>query len=132
MPSHDVLNLIKQADHAISTKDFDALMDFYADDAVLVVQPGQLARGKAQIKRAFHAIVKYFDETLTVTQGAAQVLDGEGTALVIMETHLQTSKDTSITRRATYVFKQDDTLGWLCTIDNSYGTSLLNENSIPF
>ncbi len=46
MSDHDVLNLIKQADKAISAEDFEALMEFYADDAVLVVQPGQIARGK--------------------------------------------------------------------------------------
>ena len=38
MHEHDVLSLIKKADTAISSEDFDALMDFYADDAVLVVQ----------------------------------------------------------------------------------------------
>ncbi|WP_298936381.1 hypothetical protein [uncultured Ruegeria sp.] len=46
MSDHDVLNLIKQADKAISAEDFEALMDFYADDAVLVVKPGQIAKGK--------------------------------------------------------------------------------------
>ncbi len=42
MSEHVVLTLIKQADKAISAEDFDTLMDFYADDAVLVVQPGQM------------------------------------------------------------------------------------------
>jgi len=30
------------------------------------------------------------------------------------------------TRRATYVFRQESDDRWLCTIDNSYGTSLLD------
>lgn len=34
MSKHPVLELIKQADRAISAEDFDALMEFYADDAV--------------------------------------------------------------------------------------------------
>lgn len=46
MSDHVVLELIKQADKAITNEDFDTLMAFYADDAVLVVQPGQIARGK--------------------------------------------------------------------------------------
>ncbi|MEP3332275.1 nuclear transport factor 2 family protein [Sedimentitalea sp.] len=127
MSEHVVLTLIKQADKAISTEAFDTLMDFYADDAVLVVQPGQIARGKPQIKEAFVAIAKHFKSTLTVTQGAAHVIEGADTALVIMETHLHIAETAKpITRRATYVFQRDDTRGWLCTVDNSYGTDLLD------
>ena len=126
MSDHKVLELIKQADQAISNEDFDALMAFYADDAVLVVQPDQIARGKAQIKKAFKAIAKHFQNALKVTQGRAQVLEGAGTALVIMETLLFVGNATDpIKRRATYVFQEDACGKWLCTIDNSYGTALL-------
>lgn len=129
MQEHDVLKLIKRADAAISAEDFDALMEFYADDAVLVVQPGQIARGKVQIRKAFAAIAKHFGNTLTVTQGEAEVIEGGGTALVIMETLLHVGEaEEPIVRRATYVFVQDKTYGWLCTVDNSYGTELLDEN----
>lgn len=127
MSEHVVLTLIKQADNAISAQDFDALMGFYADDAVLVVQPGQVAKGKPQIREAFVAIAKHFKNTLTVTQGAAHVIEGADTALVIMETHLHIADTTTpLTRRATYVFRRDQTHGWLCTVDNSYGTDLLD------
>lgn len=127
MSEHAVLTLIKQADKAISAEDFDALMDFYADDAVLVVQPGQIATGKPQIRQAFAAIAKHFNNTLTVTQGAAHVIEGADTALVVMETHLHIAEiNASMTRRATYVFQRNQTQGWLCTVDNSYGTDLLD------
>lgn len=128
MLEHDVLKLIKQADTAISDEDFDALMDFYADDAVLVVQPGQIARGKVQIRKAFEAIAKHFGNTLSVTQGKARVIEGEDTALVIMETLLHIEeKEAPIVRRATYVFARDAANGWVCTVDNSCGTDLLDE-----
>jgi len=92
-----------------------------------VVQPGQIVTGKPQIKGAFVAIAKHFKNTLTVTQGTAHVIEGADTALVIMETHLHVAETTApITRRATYVFKRDQTQGWLCTVDNSYGTELLD------
>jgi len=127
MSEHEVLALIKQADQAITTEDFDALMHFYADDAVLVVQPGQLARGKDQIKTAFVGIAKYFQNALKVTQGSAQVIEGADTALVIMETLLVIGDaEQPIKRRATYVFKRDAKHRWLCTVDNSYGTDLLD------
>lgn len=129
MLEHEILKLIKQADIAIGTEDFDALMEFYAEDAALVVQPGQVARGKAQIRTAFEAIARHFGNTLSVTQGKAQVIEGGDTALVIMETllHIGEAKE-PIVRRATYVFARDAAHGWLCTVDNSYGTDLFNES----
>ena len=127
MPEHKVLELIKQADKAITAEDFDTLMAFYADDAVLVVQSGQMACGKTQIKKAFEAIAKHFQNTLTVTQGDAHVIEGAGTALVIMETLLLIGDQKQpLKRHATYVFQRDETGNWLCTIDNSYGTDLLD------
>lgn len=127
MPDHQVLDLIKQADKLISAEDFDALMEFYAEDAVLVVQPGQIASGKPQIRKAFEAIAKHFKNELTVTQGDAQVIEGAGTALVIMETLLFFGEaNEPVKRKATYVFQKDQTGRWLCTVDNSYGTDLLD------
>lgn len=127
MPDHHVLELIKQADQAITDEDFERLMDFYAEDAVLVVQPGQMASGKPQIRRAFEAIAKHFQNALTVTQGNAQVIEGAGTVLVIMETLLFVGEAKGpIKRRATYVFRQEGNGNWLCTVDNSYGADLLD------
>ena len=102
-------------------------MEFYAEDAVLVVQPGQIASGKPQIRKAFEAIAKHFKNELTVTQGDAQVIEGAGTALVIMETLLFFGEaNEPVKRKATYVFQKDQTGRWLCTVDNSYGTDLLD------
>jgi ketosteroid isomerase-like protein len=57
------------------------------------------------------------------------VIEGGGTALVIMETVLRypddQGKTRETTRRATYVFRQESDNRWRCTVDNSYGTSLL-------
>ena len=44
MSEHPVIRQIRSADAAITAEDFDTLMDIYAEDAVLVVQPGQFAR----------------------------------------------------------------------------------------
>ncbi|MDM9623647.1 SgcJ/EcaC family oxidoreductase [Rhizobium sp. S96] len=130
MSSHPLKALIEAADRAIGAEDFDALMEFYAEDATLVVKPGLIASGKEQIRRAFVAIADYFDHSIVVTQGDMQVIEGADTALVIMETVLQTSgkggSPSSVTRRATYVFRRDADGKWLCVIDNSYGTDLLN------
>ncbi|MGU5689824.1 YybH family protein [Aeromonas caviae] len=108
--------------------DFDALMTFYAEDAALVVKPGMVVRGIPAIRRAFTAISDYFDGQLEVTQGAMEVIEGADNALVIMETRLRYPGGEGWideTRRATYVFRKEPGGQWRCTVDNSYGTTLL-------
>ncbi|KQW28392.1 MULTISPECIES: YybH family protein [Pseudomonas] len=120
---------IEAADRAITAENFDELMRFYADDASLVVKPGLTVAGKESIRRAFVAIAEHFNHSIVVTQGEMQVILGGDVALVIMETLLQaTDKSgakTEVMRRATYVFRQISEK-WLCVVDNSYGTALLD------
>lgn len=130
MSQHPLRTLIETCDAAISRRDFDALMAFYAEDATLVVKPGMVARGIPAIRRAFTAISDYFDGWLEVTQGAMEVIEGADNALVIMETMLRYPDGEGgwidEARRATYVFRREADGEWHCTIDNSYGTSLLD------
>lgn len=123
--------LIKQADLAIKNEDFDHLMDFYSDDAILVVRPGKIARGKKEIKEAFIKIAKYFDNSIVPTQGKMEFLEAGDTVLVISQTLLDANNaqesEYSMERRATYVYRLIDGK-WLCVIDNSYGTTILDEN----
>lgn len=37
---HELRELIKECDKAIKQEDFDTLMNYYTEDAVLVVKPG--------------------------------------------------------------------------------------------
>ena len=57
------------------------------------------------------------------------VVEGARDALVIMETVLSFPDGkggiTQLTRRATYVFQYEQEK-WLCAVDNSYGTDLLD------
>jgi len=129
MYEHPLRNIIKACDRAISAKDFDSLMEHYADDAALVIKPGMIVKGKDNIRSAFISISDYFQDQLVVKQGDIQIIEGGGDALVIMESLLFYPDDqgvtTEITRRATYVFRLENDR-WLCTIDNSYGTSVLD------
>lgn len=129
MAYHPLKQMIEAADKAITEEDFDSLMAFYAYDATLVIKPGVIATGKDQIHKAFLAIAEYFNHSLVVKQGEMHIVQGGNTALVIMETVLETTDSTGVTscisRRATYVFREDPVGKWLCVIDNSYGTDLL-------
>jgi len=128
---HELKELIKKCDIAIKQEDFDTLMNYYTDDAILVIKPGMIARGKEEIKAAFIKIAKYFNNSLIPTQGEMIILEAGDTALVISQTFLEADKNDSeysMDRRATYVFKKSLQGEWLCVIDNSYGTDLINNN----
>jgi len=130
MSTHPLRHIIEACDKAISEKDYDTLMTHYAEDAALVIKPGMIARGKENIRKAFIAIADFFQGKLVVEQGEMQVVEGAGNALVIMETRLRypdgKGGTLETTRRATYVFRAESDGRWLCTVDNSYGTSLLD------
>jgi len=128
MAPHPLEQLIRAADAAITAEDFDALMPFYADDATLVIRPGLYVTGKENIRAAFVRIAEYVQHSLVVGQGNMKVIEGGDTALVIMEStldYVDGGERVSVTRRATYVFRKEDGGGWVCTVDNSYGTELL-------
>ncbi|MCS0613643.1 SgcJ/EcaC family oxidoreductase [Massilia kyonggiensis] len=129
MTPHPLERLIRAADAAITAEDFDTLMDFYADDATLVVKPGLNVTGKQNIRAAFVRIAEYVQHSLVVGQGRMDVIEGGDTALVIMESTLDyvaAEEKVSATRRATYVFRREADGRWACTVDNSYGTALLD------
>ena len=60
---------MKKCDLAVKQEDFDTLMNYYTEDAILVVKPRMIAREKEEIKKAFIAIANYFNNSVVPTQG---------------------------------------------------------------
>lgn len=125
MEPHPLESLIEQADAAINREDFDALLEIYSDDAVLVIKPGMNATGKDQIRKAFEAIAAYFEHSLHVRQAGMTVLEAGNTALVLARTVVSAANLPETERDATYVFEKGTDGRWRCAIDNSYGHELL-------
>lgn len=127
--NQEIKELIAAADKAIKEERFDDLKEFYTDDAVLVVKPGLEAHGKEAIKEAFIKIAAYFNNSVVPTQGKMLMIEAGDTVLVLSQTLLNADnkKDSeySMDRRATYVYRKIDGK-WLCAVDNSYGTTLLD------
>jgi uncharacterized protein (TIGR02246 family) len=125
---HEVVRAIELADQAINRRDMAALMDFYEEDATLVVEPGRCAHGKAQIAKAFDAIFAYFNQSLSVSQRDFHVVEGGGVALVVCKLELSAqgmdASTVSMERKPTYVFRKSADGKWRCLIDNSYGVDL--------
>ncbi|MEM8717118.1 MAG: SgcJ/EcaC family oxidoreductase [Cyanobacteria bacterium P01_A01_bin.3] len=127
MERHPIEQAIAQADTAINREDFDILVDCYTDDAILVIQPGRNAIGKAQLRQAFEAIAAHFQHTLYVEQAGMKILETGDTALVLARTLISAEGHPTIEREATYVFRKSREGRWLCAIDNSYGHALLEQ-----
>ena len=79
--------------------------------------------------RSSQKIAAYFKNSVVPTQGKMIMLETSDTILVLSKTLLDASnKETSeyaMERKATYVYRKINGK-WLCAIDNSYGTSLLD------
>lgn len=132
MSPHRVTQAIEQADRLINARQFEPLMDFYTDDATLVLRPGLSVCGKAQIRRTFETIDQYFHGSLQVRQAAMEVLEAGDTALVLARTLVagETDEGPQVqARKATYVFRREADGQWRCAVDNSYGADLLD--SLP-
>lgn len=105
MQAHPIEALIHKADTAINREEFDSLLEYYADDAMLVVKPGMFAIGKAQIRKAFETIADHFNHTLEVKQEDMQILEAGDTALVLARAQICAHGQLVVERKATYVFK---------------------------
>lgn len=127
--NEEIKRLIDEADKAIKEERFDDLKNYYTDDAVLVVRPGLEVKGKEAIKNAFIKIAAYFKNSVVPTQGKMIMIEAGDTVLVLSQTLLDAeNKETSeysMDRRATYVYRNVNGK-WLCAVDNSYGTTLLD------
>lgn len=127
----EIKRVIDQCDQLIKNEAFDELIQHYTEDAILVVKPGMIARGREEIKAAFIKIAQYFENSVAPKEGKMTILNAGSSALILAQTFIEASEkakeasEFSLDRRATYVFEKVDNQ-WLCSIDNSYGTTLLD------
>jgi len=133
MKNYELKQEIHAADSAINRRDFDEVAKFYTKDATLVVKPGLLVSGRADIREAHKRISEYFNGSLEVSQGEMVIIEAGDTALVMAETFVKSPEKPDSEypekRDAIYVYVKDDQGKWLCAIDNSYGIELLQKNA---
>ncbi len=129
MDKHPIEIQIERADKAIVAEDFNTLLNIYTDDAVLVIEPGTNAIGKAAIRNAFERIAVYFKNGLQVRQNGMQILESGNTALVLANTLVSAPNLPATERKATYVFNKAANGTWLCSIDNSYGHDIIGKGA---
>lgn len=120
-PQETVLAL----DEAFNRGDLESVLSFY-DDAAVMVMPGRLARGKAELRQAFQEIMA---SHATVKQQRTFALEADGVALFISRWTLTraTAAATPTHFVATAVFRKQPNGDWRCLIDNSAGPAVLGE-----
>ncbi len=127
MSKHTLEEMVLEMDEAFNRGDIEAVLDFYDDEAVVVLEPGRVVKGKAALRASFEAVLAF--------QGVARqikthVIETGDTALFISHWNFsgKTRDGTSFSRdaTATSVFRRQTNGLWRCVIDNPYGPAVLD------
>jgi ketosteroid isomerase-like protein len=117
---------VELMDKAFNEGDHESVLNFYEDRAVVVTEPGKLARGKNELRH-------FFEELMASRPSASQlktyVVEADGIALFLSRWMLvgRDLEATSTSRRfvSTSVFRKQPNGEWKALIDNSLGPLVL-------
>ena len=116
---------VKMLDRAFNEGDVETLLTFYEDAAVVVTQPGHLARGSSELRAFFNRVVR---SGMSAKQLKTYTLEADGIALFLSRWSLETGTEgAQRTFIATTVFRRQSDGGWQVLIDNSVGPSVLED-----
>jgi uncharacterized protein (TIGR02246 family) len=122
------LEAVKELDDALERGDLEAVLNFYEDDAVVVVvvEPNRLARGKKDLREFFTYL---FTLTPSARQIRTRVIESGDIALFISKWVLSgfdvNGQPFSRKAIATCVFRKNADEKWRLVIDNSLGPAIL-------
>lgn len=120
------IDVVEKLDAAFNRKDINAVLEFYEDDATVIVEPGKSITGKATLKKFFEAVFKF--DGIAKQEKMKTIINGD-IALFISKWSLTTkAPDELLVRKefyATSVFRKNNDGKWRLTIDNSFGPAIL-------
>ena len=129
MPSP--LETVELLDEAFNRGDLEAILSFYEEGAVVVLEPGRLATGKPELRRAYEWILSNIkgiakqEETYVIETGDIALFTSKwrytGT----------TADGTSVSRKsyASVILRKQTDGRWRIVVDNSWGPAVLREDS---
>jgi uncharacterized protein (TIGR02246 family) len=119
-------HIVEMMDKAFNRGDIEALLKFYENRAVIVTEPGKLARGREELRRFFEQVMA---SRPSASQLKSVVIEADGIALFLSRWMLvsDSSKGASTPTRfvATTVFRKQQNGEWKALIDNSLGPLVL-------
>jgi uncharacterized protein (TIGR02246 family) len=116
---------VEMVDKAFNKGDLESVLDFYEDRAVVVTEPGKLARGKDELRRFFKQVIA---SRTSARQLKTHVIEADGIALFLSRWTLATDSSGEASTKqfvATTVFRKQPNGEWKALIDNSLGPLVL-------
>lgn len=121
------IDTVAQLVLAINRGDLTTAVALYESNAVLVVRPGQLARGAAEIRDALAGFVAL---KATLQSEAQQVLEAHDVALYLGRWSLRGTDPRGqavlLSGESTDVLRRQPDGRWLIALDNPWGSQLLS------
>lgn len=118
--------VVELLDRAFNDGDIEAVLGFYEEAAVIVTEPGKLARGTEELRSFFERVMR---SGSSAKQLKIHVIEADGVALFLSRWTLQMANESSgandRTFIATTVFRKHADGGWKALIDNSLGPLVL-------
>jgi uncharacterized protein (TIGR02246 family) len=120
------VDIVNQLTRAINSGDLTAAVRLYEADAILVVRPGHVARGTAELREALAGFVAL---RAALTSEAQHVLEAGDLALYLGRWSLRGTDPTGtpvlLGGESTDVLRRQADGRWLIAIDDPWGTQLL-------
>ena len=111
-------DVVAKLDEAVNTKNLKLVLSFYEEGALLVMEPGYIAKGKAEIRSFFESI---FDRDIKVSQVNSNVMETGGIALFtskwVARGFVPTGEKFFNENIATSVFRKGSDNKWRLVID---------------
>lgn len=117
---------VEMVDQAFNRGDLEAVLDFYETAAVVVTEPGKLARGKEELRSFFERVMR---SGASAKQLKTHVIEANGVALFLSRWTLKGANANPAeevrTFVATTVLRKQLDGTWKALIDNSLGPLVL-------
>lgn len=122
------LEMVEQLDDAFNRGDLEAVLDFYEEEAVMVIEPGRLAKGKAELRQAYEWIFSNIKGV--ARQEKTNVIEANDVALFTSKWNFEgaTLDGVSVSREsyASVIMRKQPDGNWRIVVDNSWGPAVLN------
>jgi uncharacterized protein (TIGR02246 family) len=122
------LEIVEQLDDAFNRGDIEAVLDFYEEEAAMVIEPGRLAKGKAELRQAYEWIFSNIKGV--ARQEKTNVIEANDVALFTSKWNFKgaTLDGVSVSREsyASVIMRKQPDGNWRIVVDNSWGPAVLS------
>jgi uncharacterized protein (TIGR02246 family) len=119
--------VVASADNAFNNRDLEGVLAFYEDDAIMVYEPGHLARGKAALRQVFQNLLNL---NVIAKQEKTDVIQAGDIALWTSKWSVSgTGQDgTPFTRGGfgSAILRKHSDGGWRVAVENPWGPAVLD------